>query len=183
MRSFSRWMPPAPVESQQTPIGTKLLLGVIALLGLGLFAWALTSIAGRWIAVGVLLLTAVDNAIERIRVRRLVAARRGEDIGTFARAFNRRSEPFDPRVVRAVWDAVQAEIHSAKEILPLRPGDRLYKDLHIDHDDFELDVVPAVASRANRSLDECEKNPWFGRIETVGDLVRFFCLQPRRVAT
>ena len=44
----------------------------------------------------------------------------GEDIGTFARAFDRRSEPFDPWVVRATWDALLPYCG-----FPLRPADRV----------------------------------------------------------
>jgi hypothetical protein len=183
MRSFSRWMPPTEVASRPLSTGARILLGVIALLGIGLFGWALTSVVGRWIAAGVILLTVVGNAVDRVRMRRLLQARRGEDIGTFARAFNRRAEPFDAWVVRAVWDAIQTHVYTAQEAVPLRPNDRFYQDLHIDPEDIELDVVPAAALRSKRYLDACERNPLYGKIETVGDVVRFLTLQPRRAAT
>src|SRR4030095_4437057 len=57
---------------------------------------------------------------------RLSKERTGEDIGTFARAFDRRSESFDPWVVRATWEALQPYVS-----FPLRPTDRLVEDLCI----------------------------------------------------
>jgi hypothetical protein len=55
----------------------------------------------------------------------LLDQRPGEDIGTFARAFDRRAEPFDPWVVRATWDALVPYVTHGDWHVPLRPTDRL----------------------------------------------------------
>ena len=61
---------------------------------------------------------------------------------------------------------------------PLRTSDKLEKDLKIDPDDIE-DLIPVVAQRTGRCLENTERNPFFGKIETVGDLVLFINNQPR----
>lgn len=115
---------------------------------------------------------------------RLAAERSGEDIGTFALAFDRRAEPFDPWVVRATWDALQPYLVYRDGQVPLRPTDVMVGDLCIDPDDIELALFEEVAERSGHSLDAPEANPYFARISavatvTVGDFVRFITWQPR----
>jgi hypothetical protein len=105
-----------------------------------------------------------------------------EDIGTFARGFDRRAEPFDPRVVRAVWDAFQPYVALGDQQLPLRPSDRIDEDLQIDWDSLGTDVIEEVARRAGRSLDKLDDNSLFRGVVTVGDLVRVLSGQPKRAA-
>ena len=62
---------------------------------------------------------------------------------------------------------------------PLRPTDRLVEDLGIDPDDVEFDLIDEVASRSGHLPDNADRNPFWGKIETVGDFVRFVTLQPR----
>jgi hypothetical protein len=115
----------------------------------------------------------------RRHLRRLVEQRPGEDIGTFARAFDRHIEPFDPWVVRATWDALVPCVRHGDWHVPLRPTDRLAEDLGIDLDEFRLELLEEVAVRSRHTLDNPENNPVPWEIETVGDLVRFVTLQPR----
>jgi hypothetical protein len=115
---------------------------------------------------------------------RLLAERPGEDIGTFARAFDRRTQPFDPWVVRATWDALVPDVvcEGRKVPVPLRPSDRLFEELHIDPEDIEFiffEIVEEIATRSGHSLNNLENNPYFGEFETVGDLVHFISRQPR----
>jgi hypothetical protein len=119
------------------------------------------------------------NYANNRRLRRLASGRIGEDIGTFARAFDRRAEPFDPRVVRATWDALRPYTTFPGGSVPLRPGDRLQEDLRIDLDDVAFDLIPEVAKRSGHSLHDERSNPLYGKIHTVGDFVRFITLQPR----
>jgi hypothetical protein len=115
----------------------------------------------------------------RRHMRRLASEREGEDIGTFARAFDRHSEPFDPWVVRATWDALDVYVAFDGRHLPLRPGDRLVEDLCIDPDDICFELISEVAERSGHSMENVKSNPYCGRINTVGDFVRFITLQPR----
>ena len=111
----------------------------------------------------------------------LTAARSGEDIGTFARAFDRRSPDFDPWVIRAVWDAMLPYVRLGDRHLPLRPSDRLIADLQIDADDLE-DLAVAVAVRVGRQSSNWTGNAMSGTVSTVEDLVRLVALQPRTEA-
>lgn len=155
MRTFSRWMPPVPKENS-------------------IVAWCL--IIAIYAAFWPILIFC-HLAIRR-HMRRLASERVGEDIGTFVRAFDRRSEPFDPWVLRATWDALSFYVTFEGRCLPLRPEDHLVKDLCIDPDDID-DLLPEVANRAGHSFAKAEMNPYYGRVNTVGEFVRFITLQPR----
>jgi hypothetical protein len=112
-------------------------------------------------------------------LRRLAGERTGEDIGTFAHGFDRHAEPFDPWVIRATWDALAPYLVFSEGRVPLRPTDRLEEDLRIDLDDIHFDLLHGVATRSGHSLDDCESNPFYGKVTTVGDFVRFITWQPR----
>jgi len=80
-------------------------------------------------------------------------------------------------VVRATWEAVQAYFSGVN--LPLRPSDRFLEDLYIDPEDIEW-VAEEVAERSGHSLERIEMNPYYGRVHTVGDFVKFVSAQPRK---
>lgn len=166
-RKFSRWMP-LPTEHTVGVVGWLMLGGLVA-------AFVASAIAyPRAVAVIAFLFTATTIAgtvHSRRRLRKMASLRFNEDIGTFARAFDRRLEPFDSWVVRATWDALQPYVGFRGGRLPVRPRDDLVNDLCIDPEDV-CNIVVEVAERACRSLDGWEANPYAGRINTVGDLVK-----------
>jgi hypothetical protein len=130
------------------------------------FGWAGAAV----VAAVVALLTSGAVAARREAERRR-RERAGDSICTFARAFPRRS--VDTVAVRAVWNEL-LPCYS----FPLRAGDRLLDDLGMD--DIDLDVPwEELAWRCGRTLVDPEDNPWFGGVETVGDVVRFLSAQPR----
>ena len=61
--------------------------------------------------------------------------------------------------------------------VPIKASDRLSETLMLDDDDIEIDLVEIIAQRTNRSLDNCEDNPYFGKVTTVEHLVLFFNYQ------
>ena len=181
MATFSRWMPAAPRQRASARFWIGFAVGA-ALLVSGL-VWALIhEPAARFIAGFVVVLGVFATVSERRRLQRLAADRVGEDIGTFARAFNRRETPFDPWVVRATWDALQPYMKFRGGRAPLRPSDGLFTDLDLDGDAVDFEIIPEIAARCSRSVDRCETNPMYGRVATVGDLVQFITVQPRRDA-
>ena len=111
------------------------------------------------------------------RWRRRASARTGEDIGTFARAFARKgAEPFDPRVIRATWDALTVEFERGGPRVPVRPTDDLDEDFDIENVDV---LATAVAKRAGRSAASWEANvSVLDGVRTVADLVRIVSRQP-----
>jgi hypothetical protein len=156
-------------------------LAVIVAIISPLLAGVLFTRGGKYVLVLLLLFCIASEAESRRRLRRLVAERPREDIGTFARAFDRRGESFSPHVVRAVWDALEPYVSLKGSRVPLRPTDRIDRDLHIDWDDIEM-ILSEVAERTGRSTDGIEANPWYGRLSTVGDMVRLLSAQPPRQA-
>jgi hypothetical protein len=166
MRPFSRWMP-KPDTPGVSAVGWLIVAFVLPIFILLLaVTWPLM-LFGRFF-------------LNR-HFRRLLSERPGEDIGTFARAFDRRTQPFDPWVVRAVWDALVPYVvcGGRKVPVPLRPSDRLFEDLRIDPEDTEFELIEEIATRSRHSLNNLENNPFFGEMETVGDLIHFISLQPR----
>lgn len=159
-RRFSRWMPP-----RQTPPltpGQKLLMVAAAPVWMTVLALTLP-IAG------------VASVFMDRRMARLRDERPGEGICTFARSFGR---DVDPWIIRAVHQELLLYADLPGGPLPIRATDRLYDVLHIDGEELE-DIARDVAQRTGRALDGAERNPLYGRVETVGDLVRFFAYQPR----
>ena len=164
-----RTLPPGPpqrtISSWWLVAVPALLGGFFHLLGLSFF----TVIFGAFalvFAVG-----SIAGLFEQRRQRRLAAARAGESICTFARAFDYRRT--DTRVIRAVYEELQPVFS-----FPLRASDRIEEDLRFDPESMDLDVAPALAERTGRPLINTEHNPYYFRVHTVADLVHFFCAQP-----
>ena len=61
----------------------------------------------------------------------------------------------------------------------VRWDDDIWQTLKMDEEDVENACLPVMAWRAGRSLDKTRENPWAGKVETAGDLVRFLNAQPR----
>ena len=114
---------------------------------------------------------------DKWRLRRLAAQRTEESICTFVRAFNYRH--LDTGVVRAVYEELQHYFAYAHPALPLRPTDRFVQDFDFDNQDFD-DVVTGAAKRCGRDMGQLTGNPYFGRVNTVCDMVHFLCAQPKR---
>ena len=130
-------------------------------------------------ARGVSLLIVVFGGFVYIRQRRsakrLRLARPLDDIGTFARALDRRSPGFDPWVVRAVWDGVQSYCTLAGQT-PIRPLDRL--DSYVDPEEWIDPLAVNAAKRSGRTTEALEANPAFGLVITIEDLIRLLSALP-----
>ncbi len=104
----------------------------------------------------------------------LYRERRGDDIGTFARLFNFRN--IDTWIIRATYEEINSEL-GYKKPFPLRPSDFLEKELNFDVEDLEF-ILGRIFSRVGISDKNIERNPYYGKVETVGDLVNFCNHQP-----
>jgi hypothetical protein len=123
----------------------------------------------------VLIASIVMHGQNQRRLQTLATQRVGESIGDFARSLEYRT--IDTWVIRATYEQIQAYMGSD---LPLRACDRLIEDLQIDPEDLEMDLAEEIAERTGRTLAETDRNPYYGKVETVQDLVLFFNAQPRR---
>jgi len=173
---FSRRMP--PYEARQA---SPYVWVVLVLLATGSIWYLAQHPAGILIGVGLVSVMGLGTLLENFRVARRARSRLGEDIGSFARGFDRRAPRFDPWVIRAVWDALAPwTIVRDGTRFPLRPTD-IIADLGCVGTDLD-DVYREAATRAGRRLDDVMGNPFSGRVDTVGDLVEFISHQPRVAA-
>ena len=131
------------------------------------------------LVVALAVFTIYSNKKQNQKLREMADERADEGICTFARSFERNQ--VDTWILRAVHEELQHYLKFSAGTCPLRASDRFEKDLKIDPDDIE-DLIPVVAQRTGRSLEYTEKNPFFGKIETVGDFVLFINNQPRENA-
>ena len=174
---FSRWMLPA----ERRTVNYKAVLAILLTLAacsvwyLALHPWGIL-VGG--IGVGIVTL---GTAWLNFRLAQRAKERPGEDIGSFARAFNRRDPSFDPWILRAVWDALEPwTALRAGGRFPLRPTDSI-AGLGCVGTDFD-EVVLQVLTRARRTREQAESNPYFDQVTTVADLVNFVAHQPRAAA-
>lgn len=170
MHRLSRWnrIP----EQPWTPTGL-LVLGCIvaALLALVYFEPIVGLILGGLVVIGFIV-----SIRHNRRMGRLAASRGDESICTFARSFDRRS--VDPWIIRAVYEELQSACAFKGGVVPIRATDHMVRDLDIDGDELDY-IAEDIARRAGRSLSHSEKNPWYDRVHTAGDLVHFFAHQPK----
>src|SRR5688572_6522200 len=118
MPTFSRWMPPEP-DPMSTAPAWMVLVAIISPLAVG----AVFTHGGKYLLVLLLLFCIASEVQNPRRLRHLASERSQEDIGTFARAFDRRREPFSPHVVRAVWDALEPYVSLEGSPVPVRSTD------------------------------------------------------------
>ncbi len=85
----------------------------------------------------------------------------------------------DTKVIRGVYETLHTEMSNWLGCsLPLRPNDRLEKDLEIDEEDL-ADIADFLAESCGRTFENPELNPFYNRVDTVSDLIEFFCAQPK----
>lgn len=167
MRKLSRHMPPLPPLTLMTmTTGQRLGCCVGVVFAIAILPVLIPPIAAL---APLILVVAIRDQQRR---EDLAAERQADSICTFARSFPRRS--VDPWVVRAVYEELPRAFGLR---LPPRATDRFDDDYRILDDDLD-DLIVDVADRVGRSLDAPEDNPHYGRVETVGDVVRFLSAQP-----
>lgn len=174
MRSPSRLIP----LRSETDISWVWLLGAL-LVGFGYFVYSLSNMARcitAFLILAFCVYVTVINRREKRRFERMCSVRDEESICTFARSFSNRY--VDTWVIRAAHQEIQQLMKSYIPTFPVRASDSLLDDLHIDSDDIE-DLLVDIAARSGHSLDETVNNPFYGKINTVRDLVLFINAQPR----
>lgn len=169
MLTPSRKMPAAPVR-KVSPIGWVFLVIICASFVPLLWRYPL-------ITCSVVASISALSFVKLRRIKRIAQSRIGESICQFARSFDTRET--DAKIIRAVYEELGRYLGSKNTALPLRATDQLFssKGLNIDSEDLD-EVAADIAFRAGRSLANVERNPYFGRIQTVADLVAFFSAQP-----
>lgn len=173
MRTPSRTMPPAPLHKAKWSAWV-----VLAALFAGLVYWLWHQpyfVAVLFAALGVLVwIQTIWDAHSR---RRLAASRHEESVCSFARSFGRSADTW---ILRAVYEELSKFLAVDRQAIPVRRADRCAEDLKIDPEDLD-DLARDIAFRARRSMEACDKNPFYGKVKTIGDIVTFLEYQPRIV--
>jgi hypothetical protein len=103
------------------------------------------------------------------RRNRVAAERKDETICSFARQLNCRET--DTWIIRAVYEEFSDYFG-----YPPHLDDRFDK---VDMDSLEIDELwELISKRIGRALDNTDKNPYFGKVETVRDFILFITEQP-----
>jgi len=173
MKPPSRKMPPAPVR-QMSWWGWPILAALL----IGLGYWIYRQPYALFFTGAVSIISWIGTVFDTRYRRRLAASREGENICDFARSFDRRKT--DMWILRAVYEELSRFIAIGGKAIPVRPADRCEKDLKIDPEDLD-DLAVDIAFRARRSMNGGERNPLYGKVEKVADVVTFLEHQPRIV--
>jgi hypothetical protein len=173
MRKPSRNMP--SYEPPNKPMGIKEWVFVIVILSvLAYLTWK-----EPWIVLLIPLIYIASN-INNKRIKKklsiLLDERKEQSICEFARSFEKYR--VDTWVIRAVYEQIQEYVAMSGVILPLKATDDIYEMLGIDSEDFEMDILEEIAQRTGRSIENTERNPFYGKVQTLEDLVLFFNEQP-----
>ena len=147
-----------------------LLLGVI-IVWIGYAIWQEPA-SGLFLVAMIAVTWIVSIPTERAWEKKIAAIReerKGEDIGTFARALPFRK--INTWIIRALYEEIADEM--GDDTFPLRPSDRLEEDLRLD-DDALFWIYERVMRRVGLSVEGVESNPYYDRVKTVEDMVMFF---------
>lgn len=171
MSLISRHLPPLS-DSKVPFVGKVILLGILALIGYWIYSTPLKA------TIGLGTFAALIGGAMFIEARRIARIRRERDdtICDFRRSFDVRK--VDPWIIRATYEAFGRWFDAKQVHFPLRASDAIGNDLKIDPEDVE-DLVHEVAQRAGYDISNCEANPLYGKVQTVGDFVMFFTHQPK----
>ena len=174
MKIPSRFMPKYAHAKPSTGSIAWIFLVILAFSFIYVF-WKYPQVTSL-VLVALLILAQIEIHRTRKARRALALSRAEESICDFARAFDCRV--IDTWIVRAVYEQLQEHLGLEYRI-PIRSTDTFGKDLQIDSEDLDMDIVQEIAQRTGRTLENPEKNPYYDKINTVGDLVYFFNAQPK----
>jgi hypothetical protein len=160
----------------EKPIGFwgKIIIAVLLSL-VALLVWLYPFLLG--VIPIIIALEIKDRIFRKKHFMVLLKGRDTDSICTFSRYFECRK--IDTWVIRAVYEQLQNYLAPEKVAFPIRPQDDVFKDLLIDNEDFEFDIVEEIAERAGRSLENTESNRYNGKASIVENLVYFFNEQPK----
>jgi acyl carrier protein len=163
---------PKPVSFWEKALGSFVLLLIFISLCLLIYKapWILALIAA--FAVWAVFSLRKDKQ----ELKRLADERENEGICTFARSFERKY--VDTWIIRAVHEELQKDLGYPDIKYSIRATDRFEEDLKIDVEDLD-DLLVIIAQRTGRSIEGTEKNPYYDKVKTVGDMVLFINSQPK----
>jgi hypothetical protein len=171
MKRISRWLPAAPKK----PLTKKEKI-LFLILGIGLM-FLIYKQPSILVFLGLITIASIlVMAVQNRKLRKLAEARYGESICSFARSYDRHN--IDPYIIRAVYEELIAWSSYRNGYVPIRSTDT-FEFYGIEGEDLD-DLAIDIAFRSNRSMENLEANPLFGKVKTVDDLIQFISNQPAR---
>lgn len=176
MRRFSRHLS----TEKSGPWGWRvwMFMWCIASFLLLLAVWLLNEVIQNpsmgWMLLAIASLCWWQWARESRRLAKLRATRQ-DTICDFRKSFNWRE--VDPWILRATWLQTGRWIDS-KRGFPVRAADDLFKDFKFIGEDVD-DLVNDIAESAGYAMTDLERNPLFGKVCTVREVVLFLSQQPK----
>ncbi len=173
MRKPSRNMP--PYEPTNDPLGITSWLFIIGLLSV--FAYLIWQ--EPWLLVIAPMVFSVSYFDNKRRIKKLAILldeRKEYSLCEFSRSFERHK--VDTWIIRAVYEQIQEYVSFLDVKLPLKATDDIFELLEIDSEEFDIDILEEVSQRTGRSMENAERNPFYGKVQTLEDLVLYFNEQP-----
>jgi len=168
---------PKYVRKKATPLAWLIVFSLLALLAFFATTYFLI-IVGLFALV--MVLEFFGKPRENEYYENLYNSRRVLSICDFAKEFD--CKVVDTWIIRAVYEEIQ-EYLPLDEKMPIKSSDNLKTDLRLDDDDLDLDLAEQISQRTGRTMENCENNPYYGKVFTVKDLVLFFNYQALNNAT
>ena len=126
--------------------------------------------------VVIVVLIVIEQRSRSKKLAKLSQERKEQSICDFARSFDYRS--IDTWVIRAVYETIQEYVSTPRVLVPIKAEDDLTKVLEIDDEDLNMDLLVEMLQRTGRSVEDTSRNPYYGKVKTVSDLVYFVNAQP-----
>jgi hypothetical protein len=123
-----------------------------------------------------MLLAAIGLVMDFIRFRRLARKRTGLTICQFARSFDFRR--VDTKIIRAAYEGLQEWAGGGVKNFPVMASDDIAGLYRIEDEELD-DFAKELAHKLGRDWNDHEKNPLYGKVITVRDLVLFLNFQPK----
>lgn len=130
-----------------------------------------------YIIIAVLILIIMETIHNHYRMKKIALARGKQDICSYARSFDYRN--VDTKIMRLVYEKVQKWAGTYEEQpFPVQCNDDFDTIYRMDPDDLD-DIYWEVADELGISTEHAEENPYFGKVNTVKELVLFLHHQPK----
>ena len=150
----------------------------------GIIATALAIALEFWFALPCIAIAAaiwLDVRHSTKQLEEFLTGRGPTDVNTFEALLD--DPTLDRNMVREVHSALLDALgtHNGRAF-PLYPDDRFTTDLRMDEDDIDLDVIEWLSQTLDRSFEpqDCDANPYMGRVHTPRDLLKFCATLPQK---
>jgi hypothetical protein len=173
MKQASRFMPKYKPDSGKI---NKFYLFIFACISVAVIYFSPIILV---VILGLFILSFIWGYFEQPKIdayfARLREERKNLSLCEFAREFD--THLVDTWIIRATYEEIQ-NCMCLDEPIPLKASDDIFETLKLDSDDLDLDLIEILSQRTGRTLDDYEKNPLYGKVTNIRNLVLFLNYQP-----